>query len=203
MRSFPVEERDDLVWIWMGDPAKANPDEIVRWPWHSRWPYRAKSEVLKCNYLLASDNLLDQTHGAYVHKSTLASAPDDYARAEMQTDPTPNGVKFTRWMLNCIPPGLYASAVKFEGRVDRWQEFEYVAHPASYNLLAHSMWARALMIEVFETAVSECGFSTGLHRKLKTLSGFFGRLQTVIGRTSLTQRTSSFIPSKRLLRKTK
>ncbi len=83
--------------------------------------------MLKCNYLLASDNLLDQTHGAYVHKSTLAAAPDDYARAEMHTDPTPDGVKFTRWMLNSIPPGIYANAVKFEGRVDRWQEFEYVA----------------------------------------------------------------------------
>ena len=127
VRSYPVEERDDLVWIWMGDPQNANADEIVRWTWHGAWPYKAKSEVLKCNYLLVSDNLLDQTHAAYVHKSTLASDPDAYARAEMETTPTPNGVKFVRWMLNCIPPGLYASAVKFNGRVDRWQEFEYVA----------------------------------------------------------------------------
>ena len=26
-QSFPVEERDDLVWIWMGDPAMADPDD--------------------------------------------------------------------------------------------------------------------------------------------------------------------------------
>ena len=65
------------------------PDEIVPWPWHGSWPYKAaRAKSLKCNYLLASDNLLDQTHGAYVHKSTLAAAPDDYARAEMHTDPT-------------------------------------------------------------------------------------------------------------------
>ena len=127
VRSFPIEEHDDLVWIWMGDPDKADTGEIVRWPWHRTWPYKAKSEILKCNYLLASDNLLDQTHGAYVHKTTLASEPDAYAKAEMHTTPTPDGVKFIRWMLNCVPPGLYASAVKFEGRVDRWQEFEYVA----------------------------------------------------------------------------
>ena len=30
-------------------------------------------------------------------------------------------------MLNCVPPGIYAKAVKFRGRVDRWGEFEYVA----------------------------------------------------------------------------
>ncbi|MGP0094210.1 MAG: Rieske 2Fe-2S domain-containing protein [Xanthobacteraceae bacterium] len=127
VRSYPVEERDDIVWIWMGEPAKANPEEVVRYPWHKSWPYKAKSEILKCNYLLASDNLLDQTHGAYVHKSTLASEPDAYAKATMDTTPTPDGVKFTRWMLNCMPPGLYAKAVQFKGRVDRWQEFEYVA----------------------------------------------------------------------------
>lgn len=127
VRSFPVQERDDLIWIWMGEAGKADPSKIVRYPWHSSWPYQSKSEVLKCNYLLASDNLLDQTHGAYVHKSTLASEPDAYAKAKMDTEATPDGVKFTRWMLNCIPPGIYANAVKFEGRVDRWQEFEYVA----------------------------------------------------------------------------
>ena len=127
VRSYAVEERDDLVWIWMGDPQRANPEEIVRYPWHGSWPYKAKTEVLKCNYLLVSDNLLDQTHAAYVHKSTLASEPDAYAKAKMHTSPTKDGVKFERWMLNCLPPGLYASAVKFSGRVDRWQEFEYVA----------------------------------------------------------------------------
>jgi phenylpropionate dioxygenase-like ring-hydroxylating dioxygenase large terminal subunit len=127
VRSFPVAEKDDLVWIWMGDADKAHPSEIVPYPFHRTWPYKAKTERLPCNYLMVSDNLLDQTHAAYVHKSTLASDADAYARAEMEIAPTPDGVKFTRWMLNCIPPGIYAKAVKFKGRVDRWQEFEYVA----------------------------------------------------------------------------
>lgn len=127
VRSYPVCERDQLVWIWMGDPEKADTDEIVRYPWHDRWPHKKKTENLHCNYLLISDNLLDQTHSAYVHKSTLASDPDAYAKAKMDVEGTPDGVRFTRWMLNCIPPGIYARAVSFEGRVDRWQEFEYVA----------------------------------------------------------------------------
>jgi phenylpropionate dioxygenase-like ring-hydroxylating dioxygenase large terminal subunit len=127
VRSFPIEERNDLVWIWMGEPKNADPAQIVSYPWHDTWPYRAKSEILKCNYLLASDNLLDQTHAAYVHKSTLSSNPDAYGTAKMDTTPTPDGVKFIRWLLNCEPPNLYANAVKFKGRVDRWGEFEYVA----------------------------------------------------------------------------
>jgi phenylpropionate dioxygenase-like ring-hydroxylating dioxygenase large terminal subunit len=127
VRSFPIEERNDIVWIWMGEPEKADRSQIVRYPWHDTWPYKAKSEILKCNYLLASDNLLDQTHAAYVHKSTLSSNPAAYATAKMETTPTPDGVKFIRWLLNCEPPNLYASAVPFKGRVDRWGEFEYVA----------------------------------------------------------------------------
>ena len=45
----------------------------------------------------------------------------------MKITTTEDGVKFIRWMLNCQPPGIYAKAVKFKGRVDRWGEFEYVA----------------------------------------------------------------------------
>jgi len=127
VRRFPIEERDELAWIWMGDAERADPEQIVRWPWHASWPHKSKTERLACNYVLISDNLLDQTHAAYVHKSTLASDPDAYAKTEMKTESTPTGVKFIRWMRNCEPPGIYARAVAFRGRVDRWQEFEYVA----------------------------------------------------------------------------
>jgi phenylpropionate dioxygenase-like ring-hydroxylating dioxygenase large terminal subunit len=127
VRSFPVEERDDMIWIWMGDPALADASIVPSYPWHSRWPYKCKTERIDCNYLLLSDNLLDQTHAAYVHKSTLASNVDAYERAEIKITPTADGVKFIRWMLNCMPPGIYAKAVEFNGRVDRWGEFEYVA----------------------------------------------------------------------------
>jgi phenylpropionate dioxygenase-like ring-hydroxylating dioxygenase large terminal subunit len=127
VRSFPVAERDGLIWIWMGDASLADPAAIPNYPWHARWPHKCKTERIDCNYLLLSDNLLDQTHAAYVHKSTLASNVDAYERAEMKITPTEDGVKFIRWMLNCQPPGIYAKAVKFNGRVDRWGEFEYVA----------------------------------------------------------------------------
>src|SRR5277367_4344773 len=127
VRSFPGLERDHMVWIWMGEAALADANKIPHYPWHEKWPYKSKTENLACNYLLISDNLLDQTHAAYVHKSTLASNVDAYERAEMKMAPTKDGVKFIRWMLNCMPPALYSKAVKFDGRVDRWGEFEYVA----------------------------------------------------------------------------
>lgn len=127
VRSYPVHEVDEIVWIWMGDPALADPQKIVRYPYHASWPHKTKTEKLACNYALISDNLLDQSHAAYVHKTTLASDPNAYAEVEMKTTPTSTGVRFVRWMRNCEPPGIYARAVPFKGKVDRWQEFEYVA----------------------------------------------------------------------------
>ncbi|PON13008.1 hypothetical protein C2W62_36595, partial [Candidatus Entotheonella serta] len=40
---------------------------------------------------------------------------------------TKNGVHFIRWMLDSPPPPTYVKAVGFQGKIDRWQEFEYVA----------------------------------------------------------------------------
>ena len=34
---------------------------------------------------------------------------------------------FTRWLKNSVPPPSYVKAAGFTGRVDRWQEFEFVA----------------------------------------------------------------------------
>ena len=49
----------------------------------------------------------------------------------METERTPLGVKFTRWMLNSLPPPTYVKAVGFQGRIDRCQRFEFVA-PARF-----------------------------------------------------------------------
>jgi vanillate O-demethylase monooxygenase subunit len=45
----------------------------------------------------------------------------------METERTPLGLRFTRWMLNSVPPPTYVKAVGFEGRIDRCQRFEFVA----------------------------------------------------------------------------
>jgi vanillate O-demethylase monooxygenase subunit len=45
----------------------------------------------------------------------------------METVRTETGLKFTRWMVNSVPPPTYVKAYGFAGRVDRWQEFEFIA----------------------------------------------------------------------------
>ena len=128
--SYPVVERDQIVWIWMGDPALADESEVIPYPYHDqpdKWPHRKEVFRIKANYMLMVDNLMDLTHLGYVHAKTIGGDPNTHVTAEMETRPTDNGAHFIRWMPDCVPAPTFVKGAGFTGRVDRWQEFEYVA----------------------------------------------------------------------------
>jgi vanillate O-demethylase monooxygenase subunit len=129
VRSYPVIERDQVVWIWMGDVVLADPALIVPYPWHnpgSGWAHRKEHYVIGCNYELMNDNLMDLSHLGYVHKKTIGGNPEIHVNAEMNVTRTEEGVKAVRWMLDSVPPPTYTGSVPTLGeRVDRWQEIEY------------------------------------------------------------------------------
>ena len=54
----------------------------------------------------------------------------------MDTVRTPLGIKFTRWMLNSVPPPTYVKASGFTGRIDRAQQFEFIAPGSIIQLSA-------------------------------------------------------------------
>lgn len=130
VRSYPVVERDEIIWVWMSKTAPADETKIVPYPFNNdreQWPHKATTYHLKCNYQLIIDNLLDLTHLGFVHGSTIGGNPDAHVTAEMKTKRTANGVHLIRWLLNSIPPPTYVEGAGFKGRVDRWMDFEYVA----------------------------------------------------------------------------
>jgi len=128
--SYPLVERDAFLWVWMGEAAKADPARIPDVSYHNdttHWPHIHDKLHIKGSYLLMVDNLMDLTHLGYVHKRTIGGNPSQHVDAKMETARTQSGVRFTRWMLNSPPPPTYVKAYGFKGRVDRWQEFEWVA----------------------------------------------------------------------------
>ena len=130
VRSYPVVEKDQFLWIWMGEAARADASAIVDFPYHNdhaHWPNKHDCYRINGNYMLMVDNLMDLTHLGYLHAKTVGGNPAAHVNAEMKTDRTPTGIKFTRWMRNSVPPPSYVKAAGFQGRVDRWQEFEWVA----------------------------------------------------------------------------
>ena len=133
VRSFPAVERQNFVWAWMGDPALADESRIVDFPFHdagAEWPFRFDRYRFEANFMFVMDNLMDLTHLGYVHGSTIGGFPQSHVDAEMETTATANGAKFVRWMMASPPPPSFVAIGGFEGPVDRWSEFEYVA-PAS------------------------------------------------------------------------
>lgn len=130
VRSFPVVERDKIVWIWMGDPDRADASTIIDYPYHNdekAWPHRFGQSHIAANYMLVVDNLMDLTHVGYVHGRTIGGSPSTHVQAKMDLKLSDTGVKFERWMLDSVPPPTYSRAYPFKGNVDRWQEFEFVA----------------------------------------------------------------------------
>jgi phenylpropionate dioxygenase-like ring-hydroxylating dioxygenase large terminal subunit len=71
VNSYRVVERDGILWIWMGDQALADEGKIRSFPQFGGNDPRFKAVHgylhVQANYQLVSDNLLDLTHGQYVH----------------------------------------------------------------------------------------------------------------------------------------
>lgn len=134
VRSYPTVERFNWIWVWMGDPAKADPALIPNWWWadHREWSFTRPDMVrLKCNYQLIADNVLDVTHLAYVHAGSIGAPsitefPGKVEREERL-------VRFTRWIRDRPPPPLYQRAGGFAGNVDRWQIVEHIPPCFSVN----------------------------------------------------------------------
>ena len=141
VRSFPLVERQRMVWIWMGDPERADPSEIVDYPWHDRpdeWPFRYERFDLDCNFMLVMDALMDQTHLGYVHARTIGGTPEFHNAAGQITTRTENGTKIVRHVLDHPPPPTFTKGMPFKGNIDRIAEFNYVA-PASVRQFATAM----------------------------------------------------------------
>ena len=131
VKSYPLVEKDALLWVWLGDPAAADPSTIVDYPFHNdmaHWPHKHTLYPIEGSASLMVDNLMDLTHLGYIHVSTIGGYPQSHVDAIMDTQPTETGLKFTRWMLDSQAPPTYKKAVPtLADRIDRWQEFEFVA----------------------------------------------------------------------------
>ena len=86
VRAFPLVEQDAFLWIWMGDPAKADRPQIVSYPWHNdtaNWPHKHTMYPIKSAAMLMVDNLMDLTHlGLCPCRRTHRRQPNDPCRGE-------------------------------------------------------------------------------------------------------------------------
>ena len=122
VRSYPVVEQHGLVWIWMGEPQRADAALIVDCHWHTDPAWQSVGGYLHydAHYQLIADNLLDFSHLAFVHRTTLANK--NFASSRPTVTPFERGIRLQRSILNDTPSPLHAMAGKFTGPVDFWAE---------------------------------------------------------------------------------
>ena len=121
VRSYPVVERHRFVWIWMGDPALADPELIPDLHWNDdpEWAGDGKTIHVECNYKLVVDNLMDLTHETYVHGNSIGN--DAVAEAPFEVTHGDRKALVTRWMLDIDAPPFWRGQLGKPGNVDRWQ----------------------------------------------------------------------------------
>lgn len=128
VRAYTLEERNQIVWIWMGRTPESQPTSPApEYPWHDDPGYEFRGDVYhyKAPYALIHDNLLDLSHLGYVHMKTIGGNAKIHVHAEMTVDHGDDWVRVVRHLPNCVPPPTYVEAWPFEGRVDRWQEIDF------------------------------------------------------------------------------
>jgi phenylpropionate dioxygenase-like ring-hydroxylating dioxygenase large terminal subunit len=133
VRSFPLVEKDGWIWIWTGDPARADAAKVpdTHWMTDPAWATVTHSFPFACRAELIHDNLLDLTHESFIHLTTVG---DDYIyKHPLTVEVDGDVVSADRLMPGVEAPPLYAATMGLTGLWDRFHCTEF--HAPSFHAL--------------------------------------------------------------------
>ena len=127
VKAYPVVEKHSWIWVWMGDPAKADESLIPGAVGldHPDWTLRSGHLDYEANYLLINDNLTDFTHLSYVHAQSFG-ATEAFARTRPVVERLDRGVRIWRWMTSGFTEDS-AARVHRRAEGDNWQTYDFLA----------------------------------------------------------------------------
>ena len=134
VKSYPLVEKHNLLWIWMGNPGLADESKLPQFKtspgWQSGLDFSCLSDPewsstgdelihVNANYQLIVDNLLDLSHTLFIHPSTFAGSEIDKADIDIRSDD--NKVYDFRFIRNVAPTKFNKICHNnLTNRVDRW-----------------------------------------------------------------------------------
>lgn len=121
VRSYPLVERHALLWIWMGEPATADPALIPEFEFLTDPSFQnVKGYTLaEGHYELMTDNIMDLGHIEFLHPGLLGS--EAVRRAQTEIVQQGNTVYSNRLTQDeVLPPVLQTWYEAGERRVQRW-----------------------------------------------------------------------------------
>jgi vanillate O-demethylase monooxygenase subunit len=130
--AYPLVEKGGCLWVWMGDPGRAQPELIPNSPGvdSPEWDMRVGVMDFEASYLLINDNLCDFSHVAYVHEATFGGGDDRLARTHPRITSVERGIRVERWLTDRgkIEKWLPTQAETVAApRLDQWLTYDYLA----------------------------------------------------------------------------
>lgn len=122
--AFPVCEKNDIVWVWMGDRDKADPETVFDMPEFTdpNWDaHQGDALHLNSHYLNVAENLVDPAHVSFVHPTTLGNAASENVPVHVSTEG--EAIVAWRWIRDAPPIGFFQKFGGFSGNVDRWHYY--------------------------------------------------------------------------------
>jgi phenylpropionate dioxygenase-like ring-hydroxylating dioxygenase large terminal subunit len=135
VQSWAVVERDDIIWVWGGEPAE--PD-TTRIPDFSMTANSAAVKavhgytLIEAPYEFATDNLMDLSHIEFVHKGTFAGAGVIFAGTHGVKEDG-DGLRSNWWMPGVPAPSHTTGIYPPDMITDHWLDMRWNA-PASMHL---------------------------------------------------------------------
>ncbi|MBB4858663.1 vanillate O-demethylase monooxygenase subunit [Novosphingobium chloroacetimidivorans] len=104
--TYPVVERDAVIWIWPGDPALADEALIPAVPWLAQDGWDLVSGYLRfpANYVALHENLMDLSHFAFLHAGNIGTPA--YAAAPFRVKVEDGRINLRRVLENAPLPSL-------------------------------------------------------------------------------------------------
>jgi phenylpropionate dioxygenase-like ring-hydroxylating dioxygenase large terminal subunit len=177
VKAYPLVESGPYVWIWMGDPANADPATIPdhHWTTDPGWLHIKDMATIKARYAILIDNLMDLSHETFIHGATIGSM--DIVETPTTTETEGNTVRVFRHMERAAIPANYKNYTGLtDGTIDRWQDIEYNV-PACYTLHIRvaphgAADADAFFTKIVYALTPETKHSTHLIRLISKSFGF-------------------------------
>lgn len=132
VRTYPVEERDGFVWVWMGEAEAADPSLIPDYSTISQGPDTGIGYAhmhVPANYEVVVDNIMDLSHADFVH-GPLLNTNGQLTRSTPRITADKNSLTI-RWEWTQSPAqGFFAQFLPDpQGDAEQWVEVRW--DPAS------------------------------------------------------------------------
>jgi vanillate O-demethylase monooxygenase subunit len=113
VRSYPVEERNGLVWIWMGDPQGCKRADLPAYDQVAELPAQSFTSAYihsKANSELMTDNIMDLSHADFLHPGSLSTGGEVTSLLPHIAENGDEVLVTWSWKAANVPP-VFAAAV--------------------------------------------------------------------------------------------